>query len=207
MLSTLLTVLVGCAAPSPAVTPKAFVATTVQASPATIPSTATMPAHLSTQAFKHYEILRIVRDFGQPDFEIALDSWLPRQSRQLAAIRLWWVHTGNQNQRRPLSDAERRRVHVGLSRQKAFSWEVRIAGDHKEFDFQIEVGDDGRPRAYTTVVRADGRRISHCRATHSKLHARRFLGIPIGIRKLTASCIDDEGTIHNGRIPYRRLRR
>jgi len=179
----------------------------VPASPhaAQIPYAKTDVADLSTSQLRHNELLRIRRDFGKPEWEIALDSWVPRaRPNAIADVRIWWVKTDNNDQRRPLG-----RKYVKLERR----WlgpdrlEVDLLGAGKRFSFIVEREDGRPPRVFATIEKKDGTVVEHCRATRGKLSARRFLGIPVGLRNLRVTCVDDAGRWHGGNLPYSRARR
>jgi hypothetical protein len=161
---------------------------------------------LSTPEFVHHELFRIDRDFGKEEFEIVLDGWLPRgQARDFADVRFWWVKTDDGDLRRPFSEKVKRHVEFDWRRRDEGGLSVRFAGDRKEFVFSVELDERGRPGVYADVELASGRVVRHCRGRRGHLVARRFLGIPVGIRRLEVRCTDAEGRDHRGTVAFRTL--
>lgn len=174
----------------------------VPASPhaAQIPYGKTDVVDLTTAQLQHTELLRIKRDFGKPEWEIALDSWVPRaHASAIADVRVWWVKTDSNDQRRPFG-----KKYVQLERRwlDTDTLEVDLLGAGKRFSFTVEREQGKVPRAFATIVKKDGTVIEHCKATRGKLRARRFLGIPVGLRDLRLTCIDEAGRWHGGKLPY-----
>jgi len=162
-------------------------------------STHTAPGELSTPSLEHHELLRIQRDFGDRDFVVVLDGWVPRgRTGELAGVRIWWLDHGKGDERSPFGKTARKYVDVDYQRRTDVAWSVAIAGDGKRFAFDVELGPDGRPNAYADIRTSDGRDVDHCRATKSKLSARRVLGVPVGFGRLTVTCVDGDGRWHRG---------
>jgi hypothetical protein len=174
----------------------------------TIPYARTPVDGLSNRYLRHREVLLIARDFGDPGWEIAIDGWIPQDGpRELSEVRLWWVKRSGGDERHPFSKGELARFGIDFDHPSPASWRVHLSGDKKEFSFEVELDPSGRALAYANVDLEDGGRIERCRAVSSRLHARRFLGIPIGIRALGVTCIDALGRWRQGRVPYRKLRK
>lgn len=182
-------------------------ATTATAPVSVLPMTATPVAALATPTLRHDEALRIRRDFGQPDYEIALDVWGPGDAApaSITDVRLWWARTSKGDERSPFGPRLRRAIDVQLRPDGDDAWMLRLLGDHKRFDLRIEV-DGAEAAVFADIVTDEGTRIEHCRATTATLQARRLFGIPIGIADFAVTCRDDAGREHAGRVPWRRTR-
>lgn len=174
--------------------------------PGAIPLVATPADALSTPQLHHHEVLRIDRDFGDSDFEIVVDAWERAGRSTLADVRFWWLRPSQDDARAPFSSKIRRYLHLAFERSEPDLWSVSFSGDRKQFAFEVELDENGTAAAYADVETAQGR-IDHCRATHGHLVARRFIGIPVGIKRLEVRCTDDRGHTHFGELPYRKTRR
>jgi hypothetical protein len=174
--------------------------------PTGVPRGPAPPAELSTEQFSHHELLRIDRDFGMAHWEIALDGWLPREpTGRIEELRLWWVDTTDGDRRKPFSAHLRRYLEFGYDHRKGGALAVRMAGDHKEYLFTVELDHAGTPVVFADVTLADGTLVRHCRCQSGRLLARRMLGLPIGIRALDVRCTDDRARPRVGSVPYREL--
>lgn len=161
---------------------------------------------LSTKALRHHEVLRIDRDFGMEHWEIALDGWLPSdRAAHIEDVRLWWVNTDDADHRKPFSARLQRYLEFGYRRDGAGVLAVRMAGDGKEYLFNVELDASGAPAVFSTVVLADGTIVERCRCERGRLIARRILGVPVGIEKLSVRCIDGASQPQEGIVPYREL--
>ena len=170
------------------------------------PTRRTPVAQLSDGRYRHEEILRIDRDFHDTNWGIVLDGWMPRAGDPaLDQLRLWWVKDEDA-MRRPFSDDMKRFLEVRYHPVSTTMWTVTLVSDRKEFEFHVELDTAGRPQAYVDVRTSAGTQVPHCRATWSKIQARRFLGVPVGVKRLRVICVDDEGKRHRGVLPYRRVR-
>lgn len=187
----------------------ATASTTLEAqSLGTIPRATTPAAALSTPTLAHTEALRIVRDFGKPDYQIAVDAWRTKsESTSIADVRLWWVRTSGADERRPFGARIMKYLELDFEVDGPDRWEVTMVGDKKLFEFTIELGEEGRLAAYADVMTERGTLARHCRATRGRLIARRFIGIPIGIERLEIDCIDQKGEARHGELPYRETNR
>ncbi len=171
-----------------------------------IPQGASVVERLSTKKLRHHEVLRIRRDFGMEHWEIVLDGWLSRGAAgHIADVRLWWANTDDADRRKPFSAYLRRYIAFEHRRADTGALVVRMAGDHKEYAFTVELDDVGAPKVYADVELADGSTVAHCRCAHGRLVARRVLGIPVGIAALEVRCTDARGQAHDGVVPHRAL--
>lgn len=173
----------------------------------TVPKSRTPVADLTTPSHRHVEILRIDRDFHDTPWGIVLDGWMSRAGGpSIDQLHLWWVKDAEQGVRRPFSDDMRRLLEVRYEPVSDTTWKVNLVSDRKRFVFQVELDANGRPQAYVDARVSEGGIVPHCRATWSKIQARRFLGVPVGVKRLRVACVDDEGKRHRGVLPYRRVR-
>lgn len=176
--------------------------------PGGIPQGPTALAKLSTPRFRHHEVMRIDRDFGMEQWEIALDGWLPHDSSaRIEELRLWWVNTDDGDRRKPFSAHLRRYIEFGWARGGNGALAVRMAGDRKEYAFEVELDAAGTPAVFANVTLADGTIVRRCRCQSGRLIARRVLGIPIGISALNVRCTDAGAQPREGTVPYRELER
>ena len=172
-----------------------------------IPYATTAVTDLSTRALQHDEVLRIRRDFGKPSFEIVVDSWR-RSARpsEISDVRLWWVQPDKGDVRSPFGHKIHKYVDLQYVPADDDRWTVVLTADRKEFAFDVEVDEAGDAHAYADVETDDGT-VGHCEATSGRLVARRLLGIPLGIKRLEVTCVDDDGRTHEGALPYRKVKR
>lgn len=176
--------------------------------PSVLPNAETACDALAPSGLAHHEALRIDRDFGKPEFDLVVDAWTPTTAPgELADVRLWWVKTSADDRRSPLSTRTKKYVDLETIENAPDDWSLKLRGDHKEFSFDIELDARGIAQVFTDIVRDDGRSIRHCRATSGRLHARRVLGIPVGIAALVVECVDDRGRAQRGRAVVRKLAR
>lgn len=184
---------------------------------ALLTSTASAPllpyAEISAEALapagiRHQEALRIDRDFGKPEFDLVVDTWIPEQDPgAFADVRLWWVKTTAADRRSPLSTRAQKYVDIDTRASGPDRWLLAVTGDHKRFAFEVELGNDGEAAVYTDIVDERGERVEHCRASSGFLHARRFMGLPVGIARLSIACVDDDGHARTGNAIMERARR
>lgn len=159
---------------------------------------------LSTDALRHHEVLRIDRDFGMAHWEIALDGWLSSdRAGRIEDVRLWWVNTDDADRRKPFSASLRRYLEFGYRRDREGALAVRMAGDGKEYLFEVAIEASGAPAVFAEVLLADGTTIERCRCERGRLIARRILGVPVGIEKLSVRCIDGASRPREGVVPHR----
>ncbi len=171
-----------------------------------IPSRPTAVAKLTTDALLHRELLRIDRDFGKAHWEIALDGWLPREATAtIHDIRLWWVNTDQANRRKPFSRHLSRVLKFSYAREQDDSLRVELAGDGKLYVFAVAMDVEGKPAVFADVTLPDATTIERCRCDAGRLIARRVIGIPIGIERLSVRCKDAKGIEHDAVVPYREI--
>ncbi len=151
------------------------------------------------------EVVRVKRDFGKPHFDLVIDAWTDGESERLHRTRLWWTNTSEGDRRKPLGPLVERMVKLQYRRLSSTSLTVAVAGDDKEFTFTVERAKDGRVHAYVAVDTEAGRHIPRCRTDSARLLARRVLGMPVGISKITVSCTDGDGATPRGQIRHREL--
>jgi hypothetical protein len=184
------------------------VATTTGPMTTHVPLAETAVTELAPEGLLHREVLRIDRDFGKPQFDIVVDTWMDADTRAaLVDVRMWWVKTDAQDRRSPFSAKLRRYLDLETRAEAPARWQLEMRGDRKEFAFAVEIDGRGRPAAFVDVVTDDGRKIQHCRTTSAKLRARRLLGIPIGVAALDVTCVDANGRRQRGEVRYRKLTR
>lgn len=161
---------------------------------------ATPVGELATPQLAHHELLRISRDFGKAHFVIALDAWVTTTDpARLADTRLWWSRTDRDNERSPFGPGTKRHFQIAYDQPSENRWDVHLDSDDKRFTFHIEVDDEGHPHAYASIDTTQGR-IDHCRTSTGVLHARKVLGLPVGISALDVDCTDDDGKPQRGSI-------
>lgn len=169
-----------------------------------VPSVPTAAAELSTKTLRHHPLLRIDRDFGKAQWEIALDGWLPREGTdRVQDVRLWWVNTAEADRRKPFSRHLSRVLQFSYVRDADGSLRVTLAGDGKEYVFTVALDVEGTASVFADVQLADTTIVSRCRCDSGRLLARRVIGIPIGIEALSVRCSDAAGTMHDAVVPYR----
>lgn len=171
-----------------------------------IPQGPTPVEKLSTKKLRHDEVLRIRRDFGMAQWEIALDGWSSNAAPgHLEHVRLWWVNTDEGERRKPFSAYLRRYLELDVQRAGESTLLVRMAGDGKEYQFSVEADEHATPAVFADVQLADGSTVVHCRCDRALLVARRVIGIPVGIAALTVGCTDADAIPREGTMPYREL--
>lgn len=168
--------------------------------PGTLPNVKTPGNALSTAALQHVELVRITRNFGKSNFEIALDAWTPIDNpREIADVRMWWAVSDRDGERGPFSDKSRDHFDIEYDKLAPDKWRVDLGSDKHVYRFFIEYDETGSPAAYADVD-ADGGRIAHCRVTKGTLAARKLFGAPVGIRDFEVDCVDAEGNERSGNI-------
>ncbi|MFO0636191.1 MAG: hypothetical protein U0168_25440 [Nannocystaceae bacterium] len=193
-MSTLLTLLLATTTTAPVPTPP--------------PYTETAGDALAPVGLRHQEALRIDRDFGKPEFDLVVDTWTPERGPDtFAEVRLWWVKTTAGDRRSPLSTRAQKYVDIDARADGPDHWTLAVTGDHKRFAFDVELDAEGRAHVFTDVVVEGGERVDHCRALSGFLHARKILGVPVGIAKLSVTCVDDDGALVRGHAVIDRVRR
>ncbi len=171
-----------------------------------VPYATTKVPDLAPRGLIHHEVLRIAKDVGDNNYKIVVDAWSSSVTpKSLDEVRFWWVKTDSHDERRPWSSRIQKYVQLDFQENAPDDWTVRLLGDRKQFEFDVEIDDEGHAHAYAGVTNSYGERVPHCRATTARFEARRFLGIPVGLKRLKVTCFDDQGTRHNGIVPYRRV--
>lgn len=156
----------------------------------------------SVDRFRHAEVIQIERDFGRRNVNVALDAWMPAgKPKRIAAVRLWWSDAID---RFPFNDRVRRHVAIHTRRVRPDRWRITVAGDDQSIAFYVAM-HRGRPALFADVVVAGGRVVRLCRADSATLHARRILGIPVGLGAMAVTCTASDGTRHRGTVRTRRL--
>lgn len=163
-----------------------------------LPLQVTPIAELSAVAdMRHHEVLQVVRDFGRPEVNIAVDAWRPADDdARIDAVRLWW---SDDVDRFPFNDRVLRHLVIDYQRVRADRWRIRVEGDHKRFVFDVALFAD-QPALFADVELDDGSIVRSCRADAAQLQAQRFLGIPVGIDRMLVRCTDRDGKRHRGRL-------
>jgi hypothetical protein len=151
------------------------------------------------------EVVRVKRDFGKPHFDLVIDAWTDGTSTRLHRTRLWWTNTNEADRRKPLGPLVERMVKLQYRRISPTSLTVAVAGDGKEFTFTVERAEDGQVSAYVSVDTDAGRHVPRCRTESARLLARRVLGMPVGISKITVTCKDSGGAVHRGQIRHKEI--
>lgn len=174
--------------------------TPVVTAPGVLPNVKTPGNALSTAALQHVELVRITRNFGKSNFEIALDAWTPIENpREIADVRMWWAVSDRNGERGPFSDKSRDHFDIDYEKLAPDKWRVDLGSDKHLYRFFIELDETGTPAAYADVD-ADGGRVEHCRVTKGNLAARKLFGAPVGIRDFEATCVDAEGNERSGNV-------
>jgi len=167
-----------------------------------LPMKDTLPEELAPAGYKHALVLRIRRDFGKRNFEIAMDAWMPDDAaEQIDAVRLWWFKAHKEGQRGVFSKKTSRNFEVSYQRRDEQSWDVVFAlSDGRHFTFLVRSTGGHAAAAFADVTRSDGTVIDACRVTDAELHAKSTLGITTGIRDLSVTCVDANGVEHQGTL-------
>lgn len=158
----------------------------------------------TVQDMRHDEVLQVVRDFGRPEVNIAVDAWRPvGGDARIDAVRLWW---SDDVDRFPFNDRVLRHLVIDYQRMRPDRWHIRVEGDHKRFEFDVAL-HEGRAAIFADVALADGTIVHDCRAGAAQLRAQRFLGIPVGLDRMVVHCTDEGGTRHRGELRIQSLKR
>lgn len=170
---------------------------------ASIPRAKTPAGQLTTKDLRHYELLRVPRDFGKESRDIVLDAWVPRNGpAELSDVRLWWLERAKGDLRKPFGKKTLRHINVEYKQDGDGSWEVAFGGMGKMFPFNVELDDRGKPRVFANVRTKNGK-IDHCRVLRGKLFGRKILDKTIGLDHLQVRCKDDDGKVHSGELRRR----
>lgn len=173
-----------------------------------VPWVETDVADLSPDGLVHQEVLRIDPDFGKNHHDIVVDSWtLTEQPDALSEVRMWWLHSKENNERSPFGKGVRRFVDLEYERKGAKRFGVTLRGERRGWSFDVVLGDDGQAVAVADVTTKDGTRVEQCQAKSAKLLVRRALGIPVGLKGLEVVCEDAAGNKHRGTLSEQKLKR
>jgi hypothetical protein len=167
-----------------------------------VPEARTAAADLGGFGREHHEVLRIDQEglHSNPAMEIVLDGWVDPPGT-IAQVRLWWLHTGHADERRPFSRKVTRHIDVEYVRRGPARWTVRLARAKEVWRFEVELDDARRVRAYANVRTPEGTMVEHCRAQSSRMIPQRTLGMVSGIDRIDVECVDAQGQRHRGVIP------
>lgn len=158
-------------------------------------------AGLDQPGFKHIEVLRIQRDFGKRDFEIAMDAWVPDGNlARIETVRLWWYKTNKDGERGPFSTKTKRYFDIAYLRVDEGTWQVQMLADDRRFTFMVAADGHGGVIATGTAVLKDGSAVKNCKMQHGDLRAAKVFGVPTGIEELRVTCTDSEGVVHEGQL-------
>lgn len=165
-----------------------------------LPNHKTAGDALSTPTMQHVELVRITRNFGKSNFEIALDAWTPVDNpREIADVRLWWAVADRDGERGPFSAKSRDSLEIEYERIDSGNWRVDLGSDKHVFRFWVGYDGSGAPAAFADVDTPEGR-VEHCHVTRGQLTARKIFGAPVGIRDFEVECVDAEGAQRSGKM-------
>ena len=173
-----------------------------------VPWVETDVADLSPQGLVHQEVLRIDPDFGKNHHDIVVDSWtLADSPEQISEVRMWWLHSKENDERSPFGKGVRRFVDLEYERRGPRSFAVILKGERRQWSFDVELGDDGKAIAMADITTRGGTVVKRCEADSAKLLVRRVMGIPMGLKGLEVTCHDSTGKRHKGTLPERKIKR
>ncbi len=157
------------------------------------------PDELSDGHSRMRNVLTVTRDFGPDPEDISIDSWVTRGADpKLEEVRIWFVRHDESERRHPFTKKVLKNLTVGYKRGGNDNWKVGFAGGRKQYLFDVELDDRGRPAIYSDVV-VGKTTLKHCRVQRAHLVARRVLGVPTGVKHLRVACVDARGVRHRGR--------
>lgn len=166
-----------------------------------VPWVETDVADLAPEGLVHQEVLRIDPDFGKNHHDIVVDSWmLADQPDALSEVRMWWLHSKENDERSPFGKGVRRFVELDYVRKGPRRFGVVLRGERKEWGFDVVLQDDGKAVALADITTSDGVAVPQCKASSARLLVRRVMGLPTGLRGLEVTCRDAEGTEHRGTL-------
>lgn len=173
-----------------------------------VPWVETDVANLSPDGLVHQEVLRIDPDFGKGHHDIVVDSWtLADEPDTLSEVRMWWLHSEDNDERSPFGKGVRRFVDLEYERQGPNQFSLILKSDRRQWAFDVVLGPDGKAVAMADVTTAGGTVVEGCVADSARLLVRRVLGIPAGLKGLEVVCHDAEGKSHRGTLPERKTKR
>lgn len=164
------------------------------------PPARTPVKRLASPGTSHHRVLVIEQDFHPNEgYEIAIDGWVAC-TKQLADVRMWWMDTSRGGERSPFGKGVRRFIDIDYRRASTDRWTIELRNGRKDFTFDIELDENGTPRAYGTVELSSGHLLTHCQIENGRLVARKILGIPAGLKSLDVVCLDGERKRHRGSL-------
>jgi 5-carboxymethyl-2-hydroxymuconate isomerase len=168
-----------------------------------VPPRVTPIVELATaDRLRHAEVIRIERDFGRENVDVAIDAWMPaHDARRIEGVRMWW---SDDVDRYPFSDRLRERLGIRYRRVRPDRWRVSVRAEGQRVTFDVAL-QGGRPRVLADVIIPGNRLVRQCRVDAAHLQARRVLGIAVGLRKMAVTCTGRSGKRHRGTVrPSRR---
>jgi hypothetical protein len=173
-----------------------------------VPWVETDVADLAPEGLLHQEVLRIDPDFGKDHHDIVVDSWtLADEPDALSEVRMWWLHSKDNDERSPFGKGVRRFVELDYVRKGSRRFGVVLRGERKEWGFDVVLRDNGTAVALADVTTSDGVVVTQCEAASAKLLVRRVMGLPVGLKGLEVVCHDADGTEHRGTLPELKTKR
>ena len=173
-----------------------------------VPWVETDVADLAPEGLLHQEVLRIDPDFGKDHHDIVVDSWtLAERPDALSEVRMWWLHSKDNDERSPFGKGVRRFVELDYVRKGPRRFGVVLRGERKEWGFDVVLQDDGKAVALADITTDDGVVVTQCQASSAKLLVRRVMGLPAGLKGLEITCLDGEGTEHRGTLSELKTKR
>ena len=167
-----------------------------------VPNTGVDVDKLAPDNVEHHTVLRIDTDIRRDGYDIVIDGW--EEHDDLEEVRIWWLNPKKGNQRSPFGSGVTRYVTIGYDRLDADGWRVRLQARKKQYAFAIHL-QGSQAVAYADIDTASGP-VDGCRVDQSKLVAKKFLGLPTGLDKITISCTDAEGNAHSGVLRAKKLK-
>jgi hypothetical protein len=174
--------------------------------PSPIPNRRTPASELSPGRLRHTLVLSIDQDFhSNDDYRIALDAWVdPDHPEEIVEVRMWWMDTGKDDERSIFGRGVRRHIDIAYERTAPGSWVVDLVPGSDRYRFEIELDEDGTIEAHAEVEDAAGDTAHRCRAVAAALHARKLVGLPVGLDRIEIECAPEQGLVRRGRLRARR---
>lgn len=173
-----------------------------------VPWVETDVAGLAPDGLVHQEVLRIEPDLGKDHHDIVVDSWtLAEQPDALSEVRMWWLHSKDNDERSPFGKGVRRFVDLDYVRKGPRRFGVVLRGERKEWGFDVVLQDDGKAVALADITTNEGVLVTQCEATEGRLLVRRVMGLPTGLKGLEVTCRDAAGHEHVGTLTELKTKR
>lgn len=169
-----------------------------------VPNTGTPATALAPDGVTHAAVLKIDTDMRYDGYAIVIDSWI--KGGTLAEVRMWWLNPAKANERSPFGKGVTRYVDIGYDKMEGDAWRVRMRAGKRQFEFVVERCGDGHVAAFADIDTNAGL-VKHCRVSKSNLKAKKILGLPTGLDKLTVTCTDAKGTTHHGTLRTKTIKR